>query len=69
VLVFLANRREVAEVRAGVGGRYQVRLRAGIYTVTVQPASKIGFGLRPSTVRIVANSDRRVDFSIDTGIR
>jgi hypothetical protein len=58
-----------AQVRAGVGGRYAVRLAAGVYTVSLSPSTPIGFGLRPRRVRVLPSRDRRLDFSIDTGIR
>jgi hypothetical protein len=59
----------VTRVRTGVGGRYAVRLAPGLYTVRLSPTPRIGFGLRPTTARVVGGVDRRLDFSIDTGIR
>jgi hypothetical protein len=52
-----------------VGGRYAVRLAAGVYSVSLSPSPPIGFGLRPQLVRVFPGRDRRLDFSIDTGIR
>jgi len=51
------------------GGRYSVRLPAGIYTVAERPAAKIGTGIRPQQVRVARGTSRRVDLFIDTGIR
>jgi hypothetical protein len=69
VLLFSRGGRTVAQIRAGVGGRYAVRLAAGVYTVSLSPTPRVGFGLRPRLARVLPNKDRRVDFSIDTGIR
>jgi hypothetical protein len=51
------------------GGRYSVRLPAGLYTVAQRPAAKIGTGIRPQQVRVAGGASRRVDLFIDTGIR
>ncbi|HKB93796.1 MAG TPA: hypothetical protein VKC62_06155 [Gaiellaceae bacterium] len=69
VLVFSHAGRAVARVRVGSGGRYSVRLGPGTYTVRQPGAVTIGTGLRPAAVRVVRGLSRRVDFSIDTGIR
>jgi hypothetical protein len=69
LLVFSRSGHQVAETRVDASGRYHIRLARGIYTVTTQPSAGPGVGLRPTTVRVVAQVDRRVDFSIDTGIR
>jgi len=69
VLVFSRAGHVAARVRAGAGGRYSVQLAPGLYTVRLSPKPRIGFGLRPTTVRVVRGVDRHVDFSIDTGIR
>lgn len=68
VLVFSRDGRIVSRVRAGVGGRYAIRLRPGVYAVRVSPAQKIG-GLTPRRVRVGSGVNRRLDFEIDTGIR
>ncbi len=49
-------------------GRYRVRFPAGVYSVKTNQRP---FGTRPqpSTVRVRAGLDRRVNFEIDTGIR
>ena len=49
-------------------GSYSVSLPAGVYTVAVAQSSPIGSGISPSSVTI-SQSDRKVDFQIDTGIR
>ena len=69
LLIFSRGNRAVARVRTGAGGRYSVRLAAGRYTVRLDPTPRIGLGLRPTTVRVVRGADRRLDFTIDTGIR
>jgi hypothetical protein len=56
-------------VRVGAGGRYSVRLRAGYYSVRTAAAPKIGSGLQPRQVHVLRDVSRRLDFSIDTGIR
>jgi hypothetical protein len=50
-------------------GRYRVKLPPGRYAVRTCATSTIGRGFEPSTVRVVANRDRRVDLFVDTGIR
>lgn len=57
------------KVTTDAHGRYTVRLRAGTYTVKTCVPTTIGRGVTPSTVRVRASVDRRVDFFIDTGIR
>jgi hypothetical protein len=69
VLVFLRGSRVVARVRTGAGGRYSIRLAPGLYRVRLAPTPRIGFGLKPTLVRVVRGSVRRLDFLIDTGIR
>ena len=69
VLLFARNGIVAARVRAGVGGRYAVRLRAGAYAVRLAVQPRIGSGLQPRAVTIPAVSAARVDFMIDTGIR
>jgi len=69
VLVFERGGRVAAHVRTDTQGRYAVKLAAGTYVVEVAPRPRIGTGIRPRTVRVVGGSTRRVDFSIDTGIR
>jgi len=69
VLVFSQNGHRAARVRTGAGGRYAVQLATGVYSVALSPSPRVGFGLRPSIVRVLPHRDRRLDFSIDTGIR
>jgi hypothetical protein len=68
VLVFGHTGRIAARVRAGAGGRYTVRLKAGVYAVRVSPPQRIG-RLMPREVQVRAGLNRRVDFKVDTGIR
>jgi hypothetical protein len=54
-------------------GTYSVSLKPGVYTVNWVYLSavprNVGRGIEPSTVTVDAGQNRRVDFSIDTGIR
>ena len=68
MLVFSRNGRVAARVRTLAGGRYTVRLAAGTYAVRLSPVPRIG-GLTPRTVRVPGGASRRLDFTIDTGIR
>jgi hypothetical protein len=68
VLVFSRAGAVVARVRSGAGGRYSVRLRAGVYDVRLAQPAKIGRGLDPRRV-VVSAAKPRVDFDLDTGIR
>lgn len=68
VLAFSRNGRVAARARVGQGGRYSVRLAAGVYSVRQVPAPKVDFGIRPDRVRVRGVSTR-ADFFIDTGIR
>jgi hypothetical protein len=47
-------------------GRYRVALRPGLWLVG---APRFGFRMRPASVRVAAGANRRVDLSLDTGIR
>jgi hypothetical protein len=58
----------VARVETSGTGSYRLRLRAGVYQVRTKAAG-IGGSIQPQTVRVVAGAVRKVDFSIDTGIR
>ena len=69
VLVFSRNGRVVRRVTTNEKGRYRVALAPGLYAVRLKTRQSIGRGLEPAHARVVANRFRRVDFSIDTGIR
>jgi hypothetical protein len=69
MLVFLRNGRVVRRTTTNAKGRYRVRLVPGTYSVRLTKKPRIGRGLEPVRARVVANRFRRVDFSIDTGIR
>ncbi|HEY5057628.1 MAG TPA: hypothetical protein VII51_01310 [Gaiellaceae bacterium] len=68
VLVFSRSGRVAARVRTQAGGRYTVRLAAGIYSVRLAPVPRIG-GIAPRQVHVAVGVSRRLDFMIDTGIR
>jgi hypothetical protein len=68
-LVFLRNGKVARRVRTNEQGRYRLALAPGLYAVRLKTRQTIGRGLEPARARVVANRFRRVDFSIDTGIR
>lgn len=59
----------VARVVTDAQGRYRIRLRAGDYTVRRPGTGTFARRLEPSRVRVLSGRVKRVDFSIDTGIR
>jgi hypothetical protein len=68
-LAFVRNGRVVRRTTTNQLGRYRVALAPGLYAVRLQVNQRIGRGLQPTRARVVAGRFRRVDFSIDTGIR
>jgi hypothetical protein len=68
-LVFLRNGHVARRVKTNEKGRYRVTLAPGVYAVRLKTPQSIGRGLEPERARVAANRFRRVDFSIDTGIR
>ena len=68
-LVFSRNGRVVRRTRTNDQGRYRVALGPGLYAVRLTPKPSIGRGLEPQRARVMRARFRRVDFSIDTGIR
>ena len=68
-LVFSRNGRVVRRTRTNDQGRYRVALAPGLYAVRITPRSSIGRGLEPVRARVMRARFRRLDFSIDTGIR
>lgn len=69
VLKFERRGRVVRRVRTGRHGRYRVRLAPGRYVVRTGTRLGIGRGIRPLRVDVRRGVNRRVDFTIDTGIR
>jgi hypothetical protein len=65
-LVFTCGARVTRATTDGAG-RYAVRLPRGTCTVAVSPRPRIGSGIEPR--RFTVRAPRRLDFSIDTGIR
>jgi hypothetical protein len=64
VLTFSRAGRAAARATARANGSYRARLAPGLY------AARASYGrLEPATVRVGPGAMRRVDFSIDTGIR
>jgi hypothetical protein len=68
-LVFARNGRIVRRATTNARGRYRVKLAAGTYSVRLTKKPTIGRGIEPVKARVVKQRYRRVDFSIDTGIR
>jgi hypothetical protein len=68
-LAFVRNGRVARRTTTSELGRYRVQLAPGLYAVRLQVRQRIGRGLQPTRVRVVSGRFRRVDFSIDTGIR
>ena len=68
-LVFSRNGRVVRRATTNEKGRYRIALAPGLYAVRLKARQSIGRGLEPLRARVVPNRFRRVDFSIDTGIR
>ena len=58
----------VARVKTGPAGGYTVRMRPGVYTVTVLPF-RVGMALTPRRVRVPESRLARIDFHLDTGIQ
>ena len=69
MLVFVRNGRVVRRAKTNDQGRYRVALAPGLYAVRLATRQTIGRGLEPRRARVFAGRLRRVDFSIDTGIR
>ena len=68
-LVFSRNGRVVRRARTNDQGRYRAALAPGLYAVRLTPRPRIGRGIEPVRVRVLRARFRRLDFSIDTGIR
>lgn len=68
-LLFTRNGTVFGRAVTGQNGRYRVRLPAGAYAVRRPSATTIDKRLAPNRVWVAAARTRRVDFSIDTGIR
>ena len=68
-LVFVRGGVVVRRATTNDLGRYRVRLAAGTYFVRLPQRPAIGRDLQPVRARVRAGGYRRVDFSIDTGIR
>jgi hypothetical protein len=67
-LVFSRRGRSVS-TRTDGEGRYRIALAPGTWTVRAAGAPRIGSGISPSSVRVLAGRFRVVNFDIDTGIR
>jgi hypothetical protein len=68
-LAFVRDGHVVRRATTNDQGRYGVTLAPGLYSVRLMMGQQVGRGLEPSRARVAVNRMRRVDFSIDTGIR
>jgi len=68
VLRFSRDGRVVGRVTTSRAGFYRVSLVRGIYVVSIDSGSHRR-EITPRTVRVVAGSQRRADFEIDTGLQ
>jgi hypothetical protein len=64
VLSFARAGHVVARVKTKAGGRYKLVLSPGLYSVRTYRHR-----IEPATARVRAGTMKRLDFSIDTGIR
>lgn len=68
-LLFVRHAAVVGRAVSDSAGHYRVRLPAGTYAVRRPFAKTIDRKLEPNRVSVAAARTRRIDFSIDTGIR
>ena len=68
LIVFFRNGRFVRTLTDS-SGRYRVALTPGWWNVRTAPVPRIGSGISPRVVRVLAARSRVVNFDIDTGIR
>ncbi len=68
ILAFFRNGTLVAQVKSTPAGQYRIALAPGVYSVTPARRAQL-WRLSPQTVRVPAESYRRVNFLVDTGIR
>jgi hypothetical protein len=65
MIVFSRSGREVARTRTSSNGAYRIALIPGTYSVRVLQARPVD----PATTWVPRGRFRRIDFSVDTGIR
>jgi hypothetical protein len=68
VLKFAVPGRPIVRTKTDERGRYRVTLRPGTYIVAAENRA-IGRGLEPRQAVVRTGRYRRVDFTLDTGIR
>jgi len=68
-LLVFSNRARSVRTRTTSTGSYRVALAPGWWKVSTVTVPRIGSGIEPHTVRVIAARFRVVDLDIDTGIR
>jgi hypothetical protein len=68
-LLFTRNDAVIGRAVTDANGNYRIRLPGGTYVVRRPSATTIDRRLDPNRVWVAAARTRRIDFSIDTGIR
>ena len=68
-LVFWRNGQPVGRATTNADGRYRLALGPGVYSVHTGTAQSIGRRLEPTRAQVLSGRYKRLDFSIDTGIR
>jgi hypothetical protein len=68
-LIFSRIGRVIGRVITSSTGSYRVTLGPGLYSVKVAGTETLGRRLTPARATVIAGRYRRVDFTIDTGIR
>ena len=68
-LLVFSNRERSVRTRTNSVGRYRVALAPGWWSVRTATVPRIGSGIEPHIVRVVAARFRVVNLDIDTGIR
>ena len=66
--LFFKRAGKTVKTTTGAAGGYRLSLAAGTYIVRTNQKT-FGTTPRPESVRVIAKTDRRVDFFVDTGIR
>ena len=68
-LLLFSRGGRLVRTRTDSVGHYRVGLTTGLWSVSTVPVPRIGSGITPRAVRVLAARFRIVNFDIDTGIR